>query len=78
MIIESSPLLRGEREDIALLDDKTLEALEAVAHALDAYNLYIATAKPGLAGPLIVPAVFERLDTLDTLAVELRRAVGSP
>src|SRR5262249_2380217 len=37
--IESSPLLRGEREDIALLDDATREALEALADTLDDYNL---------------------------------------
>jgi len=75
LIIESSPLLRGEREDIALLDDKTRELLEVLADTLDAYNLHIATAKRGQEGPQILPAVLERIEQLADLADELRREV---
>jgi hypothetical protein len=41
LAIETSRLLRGEREGIALLDDETRGLLELTAQTLDAYNLRI-------------------------------------
>src|SRR5262249_5505907 len=71
LIIESSELLRGEREDIALLDDPTRALLEEVASTLDAYNLRIQTAPGGQEGPQIVAAALERINQLSDLAEEL-------
>jgi hypothetical protein len=44
LVIQSSPLLRGEREEISLLDDQTRTHLEKVAGLLDEYNSRIQTA----------------------------------
>ena len=38
LVIESSPLLRGEREEISLLDDRTRAHLEKLARVLDEYK----------------------------------------
>jgi hypothetical protein len=46
LIIPSSSLLRGEREDIALLDEETRKNLENLANALNDYNSRIQTARP--------------------------------
>jgi hypothetical protein len=43
--IDSSPLLRWEREDAALLDGATLSALEKAAETLSNYNHRIKTAE---------------------------------
>jgi hypothetical protein len=69
LVIKSSPLLRGEREDISLLDDQTRTRLEAVAVYLDEYNALIETAVAGDQGPLIEQ---KALDVLDRLAAAVR------
>lgn len=43
-LIESSPLLRGEREDAALLDGATFATLEEAARTLNNYNHLVETA----------------------------------
>jgi len=53
LIIESSPLLRGERAEISLLDDQTRRLLEELAGIIDEYNLRIQTAVFLIQGPLI-------------------------
>jgi hypothetical protein len=50
LLIESSPLLRGEREEIALLDDQVRTRLEKLASLLDEYNSRIQTARHAPAG----------------------------
>lgn len=42
-LIDSSPLLRGEREDIALLDGDTLTTLRKAANTLKQYNIRVLT-----------------------------------
>jgi hypothetical protein len=69
LVIKSSPLLRGEREDISLLDDQTRTRLEAVVVYLDEYNALIETAVAGDQGPLIEQ---KTLDVLDRLAAAVR------
>jgi hypothetical protein len=65
LVIEISPLLRGEREDISLLDDQTRTRLEAVAENLDEYNARIETA---LTGP---EATFVEAETQTADQIEL-------
>jgi hypothetical protein len=72
LVIESSSLLRAEREDMALLDDETRALLEEVAGVLDEYNTRIETAKLGTEGPLIVQKVLDLRRRLGELAAELR------
>jgi gas vesicle protein len=43
LVIESSPLLRGELEGMALLDDPTRAGLELLASTLHEYNAHIET-----------------------------------
>ncbi len=43
LIIQSSPLLSGERPEMALLDDRTRSLLEEVAGIVDEYNARIKT-----------------------------------
>jgi hypothetical protein len=72
LTISSSSLLRGEREDIALLDDETRERLQEIADTLDAYNLRIAAARVGIDGPLIDQRALELIAQVEKLAAELR------
>jgi hypothetical protein len=72
LIIASSSLLRGEREDIALLDDETRGLLEKITVTLDAYNLRIATANTNNLGPHIDERTLELITEVEKLAAELR------
>jgi hypothetical protein len=73
LVIASSPLLRGEREDIALLDDRTREPLEEVAETLNDYNSRITMAAlPDGLHPLIDQEVLDLVDRLARLAVDLQ------
>lgn len=72
LLIESSPLLRGEREDMGLVDGETLALLREIADTLDAYNLRIETAKNGIEGPNIDKRTLELIAQLETLAAQLR------
>ena len=67
LTIPSSSLLRGEREDIALLDSVTLTNLEDIANALNDYNSRVEAARPrrvqGIAG-----GVFIAREVLSSLA----------
>ena len=72
LVIETSALLRGEREDMALLDDETRELLREIADTLDAYNLRIKAAKVGIEGPLIDQRALELIAQLEKLAADLR------
>jgi hypothetical protein len=69
LIIESSPLLRGEREEISLLDDQTRGLLEKLAGIIDEYNSRIQTAVFAVQGPLIEQTT---LDLIDRLAEVVR------
>jgi hypothetical protein len=76
LTIASSPLLRGEREDIALLDPVTLKNLEDIANVLDDYNSRIETARPrrvqgSASGVFIGREVLASLDKLAELATLL-------
>jgi hypothetical protein len=51
LVIESSSLLRGEREEIALLDDQTRALLQRLASLVDEYNSRIQTAVTVASGP---------------------------
>lgn len=70
MIIRSSPLLRGEWEEIALLDDRTRMLLEELADLVDKYNSRIETAVEQVHGPLIEQ---ETLDLIDHLAEAVKK-----
>jgi hypothetical protein len=65
LAIETSRLLRGEREGIALLDEETRRLLELTAQTLDAYNLRIKRQPYG-------ERTTELLQDLDKLAGQLR------
>jgi hypothetical protein len=75
LLIESSPLLAGEREDIALLDDKTRALLEGLAGILDEYNKRIETAVIVCHGPLIDAEIFASIDRLAEAVGEIRSLV---
>jgi len=64
LIIESSPLLRGERAEISLLDDQTRRLLEELAGIIDEYNSRIQTAVFLVQGPLIEQKTRALLDRL--------------
>jgi hypothetical protein len=70
LIIRSSPLLRGEWEEIALLDDRTRGLLEELAELVDKYNSRIETAVEQGHGPLIEQ---ETLDLIDHLAEAVKK-----
>jgi len=70
LVIESSSLLRGEREDIALLDEKTRALLEGLAGMINEYNRRIETAVVVGQGPLIDQEI------LDLIKNRLPEAVG--
>jgi hypothetical protein len=73
LVIESSALLRGEREDMSLLDDRTRTLLEEVAGVLDDYNSRIETAvDPPGKSPLIERATLDVFAGLAELVSELR------
>jgi hypothetical protein len=69
--IESSPLLRGEREDAALLGEM-LATLEETAITLNTYNTRIGTAVSGTALAELQKTGPELLDKLSGLAAVLR------
>ena len=72
LLIASSPLLRGEREDIALLDDEMRATLEKVSDTLNDYNSRIETARTTVDGPYIEREVLALIERLGELAAELR------
>ena len=72
MIIESSPLLRGEREEISLLDDQTRRLLEELAGIIDEYNSRIQTAVFLVQGPLIEQKTRALLDRLAEVVREIQ------
>ena len=65
-VIDSSPLLRGEREDLSLLDDETRVRLQRVADALYRYNACIETARSGTGEQSWIDE--ETLEAIDELA----------
>jgi hypothetical protein len=72
LLIQSSPLLRGEREDMSLLDDETRTHLQRVADALHRYNACIETARSA-PGPGEQPWIEqETLDAIDELATRVQ------
>jgi hypothetical protein len=75
LIIETSPLLRGEWEEMSLLNDQTRARLEEVAGILDEYNLRIETAADVGLGPLIDQDILALVDRLGVAAQELRSIV---
>jgi hypothetical protein len=70
LAIESSPLLRGEREDLSLLDDETRVRLQRVADALYRYNACIETARSGTGEQSWIDQ--ETLDAIDELAARVQ------
>jgi hypothetical protein len=76
LVIASSSLLRGERENIALLDEKTRALLEGVASMLDEYNRRIETAVVIGQGPLIDQEILDLIkDRLPAAVGEIRSVV---
>jgi len=70
LVIQSSPLLRAEREDMSLLDDETRARLQRVADALYSYNSCIETAR---SGPGEQPWIEqETLDAIEELAMRIQ------
>lgn len=72
LVIERSPLLTGQREEIALLDDKTRALLERLAGILDEYNRRIETAVVVGQGPLIDQEILALIDRLAEAVGETR------
>ena len=70
--IESSPLLRGEWEEIALLDDQTRAVLERVAGIVGEYNLRIETAPDAGHGPFIDQEILDLVNRLAEAVGDLR------
>jgi hypothetical protein len=77
LLIDSSPLLRGEWDEISLLNDQRRARLEEVAGILDEYNLRIQTAPDvGLGpNPLIDHEILALVDRLAVAVQELRSIV---
>ena len=77
LLIDSSPLLRGEWDEISLLNDQRRARLEEVAGILDEYNLRIQTALDvGLGpNPLIDQEILALVDRLAVAVQELRSIV---
>ena len=71
-LIESSPLLRGEREDAALLDEATFATLEEAASTLNNYNYRVETARTGAAQAALRDACHSLLEQLAGLADTLK------
>jgi hypothetical protein len=75
LLIASSPLLRGEWEELVLLGDETRALLEEVGAALDGYNSRIKTASQKTdAGPLITTETLAMIQDLSKLVRRLRVA----
>lgn len=74
-LITTSPLLRGEREDVALLDDTTLDLVEQAADVVNGYNATMETNIGATGGVQFnVPAgVVDALDRLYEIAVQLKQ-----
>ena len=73
LVIESSPLLRGEHgTEMALLDDQTRAVLEKVAGIVAEYNSRIETAVVVNQGPLIDHEILALVDSLAVAVQELR------
>jgi hypothetical protein len=73
LVIESSPLLRGEHgAEMALLDDQTPAVLEKVAGIVAEYNSRIETAVVVNQGPLIDHEILALVDCLAAAVQELR------
>ncbi len=70
--IQSSPLLRGDRTEMSLLDDPTRVLLEEVAGIVDEHNSRFETATPGSEGPLIAELTLTLIDCLAEKAREMR------
>jgi hypothetical protein len=71
LVITSSPLLRGEREEISLLDDQTRTLLQQLAGILDEYNLRIETAVVVGQGPQIDQEILALVDRLAEAVQEI-------
>jgi hypothetical protein len=67
LIIQSSPLLRGERAEMALLDDQMRSDLEEVAALVDRYNARIETANANTVGggPMIDQQILDLINRLE-------------
>jgi hypothetical protein len=74
LIIQSSPLLRGERAEMALLDDQMRSLLEEVAGIVDEYNARIETANASTItrGPQIDQQILTLIDRLAERTCALR------
>jgi hypothetical protein len=70
LVIDSSPLVRGEREDLSLLDDETRVRLQRVADALYRYNACIQTARSGTGEQSWIDQ--ETLEAIDELAARVQ------
>src|ERR1044071_259182 len=70
LVIDSSPLLRGEREDLSLLDEETRVRLQRVADALYRYNACIETARSGTGEQSWIDE--ETLEAIDELAARVQ------
>ena len=78
LVIASSPLLRGERKDMALLDDTMRRRLEEVGKAIDDYNACIEAGGLVIGGTMITPQTLELFARLEHLAGTLARAPDRP
>jgi hypothetical protein len=73
LVIKSGALLRGEREDMALLDSETRTRLEEISSVLDEYNARIETAPLGKEdNPQIFQETLDSIARLDELAAALQ------
>jgi hypothetical protein len=73
MTIEGGPLLRGERDDMALLGGPVIDLIKQAAEALNQYNTAVSRANaPGPGPRLITPPMHTSLDHLIEAAQKLQ------
>lgn len=72
LYIPSSPLLRGEREDIALLDDEIRALFEQAENALNEHNASMAALRVRTVGDEVISSEkLAALDRLEELGIKL-------
>lgn len=72
MIIAVLPLIRGEREDIALLGDELQDKVLALTRSVDGYDAHIETIPPSPGGPIkIDQEALQKLRELKTSATSV-------
>jgi class 3 adenylate cyclase len=74
--ITSGPILRGERDDVNLLNSEVQDTLNGLSGAVDTYNIHIDACTMGGEGPLLTSDTFAMLDALIEAAERAEAALN--